>query len=80
MTKSSVHRHRQAIERRNQYPESPLWELQRQLVEGIDEAAAIEQAQAACNATDASVRECLKLENIRSSQFVSKGGRHGTVL
>lgn len=27
MTKSSVHRHRQAIERRNQYPESPLWEM-----------------------------------------------------
>ena len=27
MAKSSVHRHRQAIERRNQYPESPLWEM-----------------------------------------------------
>lgn len=28
IAKSSVHRHQQAIERRNQYPESPLWELQ----------------------------------------------------
>ena len=27
MTKSSVHRHQQAIKRRNQYPESPLWEM-----------------------------------------------------
>jgi len=27
MAKSSVHRHRQAIERRNQYPESRLWEM-----------------------------------------------------
>jgi len=26
MTKSSVHRHQQAIERRNQYPESAFWE------------------------------------------------------
>ena len=28
IAKSSVHRHRQAIERRNQYPESPLWEME----------------------------------------------------
>lgn len=27
MSKSSVHRHRQAIKRRNQYPESSLWEM-----------------------------------------------------
>ena len=26
IAKSSVHRHQQAIERRNQYPESELWE------------------------------------------------------
>ena len=28
IAKSSVHRHRLAIERRNQYPESPLWEME----------------------------------------------------
>lgn len=28
IAKSSVHRHQQAISRRNQHPESPLWELQ----------------------------------------------------
>jgi hypothetical protein len=27
MAKSSVHRHQQAIKSRNQYPESPLWEM-----------------------------------------------------
>ncbi len=26
ITKSSVHRHKQALERRNKYPESPWWE------------------------------------------------------